>query len=373
VIGIDARAAAEVPAGRGRLVRELLLALAAREDRLLYRLYARRRWEEAELDDRFSWQLRSGPDALWHPLAAIDANRSCVAYLATNSYLTPWLLRIPTVLIVYDLVPFEQPELANRRSLVVERLTAAGALRRAAGIVAISEATARSLAAHFGAAAEKCTVAPLGVRLPGAAAPDRSGLEGLPQPGFVLSVGTLEPRKNIPRLIAAYKRLEPALQEAHPLVLVGPQGWQMGETWESIRALGKRCLVLGHVSDRALAELYRRCAAFCYPSLGEGFGLPVLEAMAAGAAVITSDLSSLPEVGGDAVEYVDPREVASIAAGIERILRDPLRREELGKRARERALSFTWERFAERVLEAISATIAPSAAALGGAHTRERR
>ncbi len=97
-------------------------------------------------------------------------------------------------------------------------------------------------------------------------------------------------------------------------MVVGALGWETGPTLAALRSLGDRCTMLGFVSDAALAELYRRCAVFCYPSLGEGFGLPVLEAMAAGAPVVTSNVSSLPEVGGDAVEYVDPREVASIAA-----------------------------------------------------------
>ena len=108
--------------------------------------------------------------------------------------------------------------------------------------------------------------------------------------------------------------------------------------------------MLGHVSDEALAELYRRCAVFCYPSLGEGFGLPVLEAMAAGAAVVTSNLSSLPEVGGDAVEYVNPHDTGSIAQSLRRLLADQPRRADLGQRAGARAQTFSWERFAEIVL-----------------------
>jgi glycosyltransferase involved in cell wall biosynthesis len=108
--------------------------------------------------------------------------------------------------------------------------------------------------------------------------------------------------------------------------------------------------VLGRVADAELAELYRRCAVFCYPSLGEGFGLPVLEAMSFGVAVITSDCSSLPEVGGDAVEYVDPRDTASIGDGLQRLLRDPARREELAASGAERARGFSWARTAEAVL-----------------------
>jgi glycosyltransferase involved in cell wall biosynthesis len=151
-------------------------------------------------------------------------------------------------------------------------------------------------------------------------------------------------------LVAAYSALDEGLQHAHPLVVVGALGWETGETLTALRALGDRCTMLGHISDAALAELYHRCAVFCYPSLGEGFGLPVLEAMAAGAAVLTSNLSSLPEVGGDAVEYVDPHDTGSIASGLRRLLTDDSRRTELAQRARARAAEFSWERFAQTVL-----------------------
>lgn len=189
-------------------------------------------------------------------------------------------------------------------------------------------------------------------------APAPGELEDLPAPGFVLAVGTLEPRKNLPRLVEAYSILPHELQAAHPLIVVGAQGWRTGPTLAALRSLGDRCRLLGHVSDAALAELYRRCAVFCYPSLAEGFGLPVLEAMAAGAAVITSDVSSLPEVGGDAVEYVHPTSVASIQAALERLLRSSDRRSELGVRGPERARQFSWDRTARLMLRALEGAAA---------------
>jgi glycosyltransferase involved in cell wall biosynthesis len=186
-----------------------------------------------------------------------------------------------------------------------------------------------------------------------AANPDLAGEMTLPAPGFVLAVGTLEPRKNLPRLVAAYRSLSDELKVNHPLVVVGALGWETDETVAALDSLGDHCMLLGRVSDGALAELYRRCAVFCYPSLGEGFGLPVLEAMAAGAPVVTSQISSLPEVGGDSVEYVDPYDIASIAGGLERTLSDEARRADLREKGRERAKSFSWERFAEITLETL--------------------
>ncbi len=345
-IGIDARAAVEVAAGRGRVVRELLRALAAREDGHVYRCYARTRWEEP-LDARFEWCEIAARDPWWNLRAARAAGRDCDVFLSSNSYLTPLFTHTPAVVIVYDLVTFELALRPNRRSAVIERLTLGACMRRAAAIIAISQATADALAARFPATAARTTVALLGTS-PALVEPAHE--QPLPAPGFVLAVGTLEPRKNLPRLVAAYRELDAAVQSRHPLVVVGALGWETGETLDAVRSLGERAILLGHVSDAELAELYRRCAVFCYPSLAEGFGLPVLEAMAAGAAVLTATNSSLPEVGGDAVEYADARDVASIAAGLRRLLDSPARRAELGARALERAREFSWARFAERTL-----------------------
>lgn len=352
-IGIDARAATEVPAGRGRVVRELLRNLSSRDDPHRYICYAREAWPEP-LDERFVWRTVSARDPLWHVITAARVGRECDAFLATNSYLSAVLTRVPTVAIVYDLVAFNAEMAPNRRSMVIERLTLGAAARRARRLVCISQATAEDLTSRFPGCRPKVIVALLGV------APTLFGvgvdeLGSLPAPGFVLAVGTLEPRKNLPRLVAAYAALDPEAQAAHPLVVVGARGWSTGPTMAALQSLGERCVTLGHVSDAVLAELYRRCAVFCYPSLGEGFGLPVLEAMAAGATVLTSNLSSLPEVGGEAVAYVDPRSVPHITYELGALLADSSRRSRLAEDARRRAATFSWSEFAARILSALSA------------------
>jgi glycosyltransferase involved in cell wall biosynthesis len=268
-------------------------------------------------------------------------------FLSSNSYLTTRFLRIPSVPIVYDLATFEPAMRPNRRSRAIERLTLGPAVRRASALVAISQATAQALSERYPRAAARTVVALLGV------APQLNGTGAtapLPPPGFVLAVGTLEPRKNLPRLVEAYMSLDEESQRAHPLVVVGALGWDTNSTLQALRSLGERCQMLGYVADAELAELYRRCALFCYPSLGEGFGLPVLEAMAAGAAVLTSNVSSLPEVGGEAVAYADPHSAADIARQLRVLLSDESRRAQLSARARARADTFTWASFAETVL-----------------------
>jgi glycosyltransferase involved in cell wall biosynthesis len=346
-IGIDARSAVEVPAGQGRVLRELLRALAARDDDHHYLCYARSRWEEP-LDERFEWRLIERPDPLWHLLAARAATRECDVFLASNSFLTVLFLGIPSVPIVYDMVTFDRGLHPNRRAQLTERVTLGAAVRRAGAIVAISHSTERELTARFPRAAGKVTVAHLGVSP--ALEPDVTVTE---PPGFVLAVGTLEPRKNLPRLVDAYAMLDPALQAEHRLVVAGKLGWDAQATLEALQSLGERCHLLGYVPDAALAELYRRCAVFCYPSLGEGFGLPVLEAMAAGAAVLTAPNTSLPEVGGEAVEYADATDTAAIAAALAGLLSDPQRRAALGSLARERAGGFSWAAFAAATLGAL--------------------
>jgi alpha-1,3-rhamnosyl/mannosyltransferase len=360
-IGIDARAAAEVPAGRGRVVRELLRELARRPENHSYRCYARRPWEES-LDDRFTWELLPVADPWWNMHVAVRSNRECDVFLSSNSYLTTWLLSIPSVPIVYDLVAFDLSMRPNRRSAAIERATLGLAARRSAAFIAISHTTADALNERYPRTAARTTVAPLGVAHTLDIAP-LTPQEGatLPEPGFVLAVGTLEPRKNLPRLVYAYRRLPAALRDQHPLVVVGARGWETDETLMALDSL-RGCTMLGYVSDATLAELYRRCAVFCYPSLGEGFGLPVLEAMAAGAAVLTSNVSSLPEVGGDAVEYVDPLRVAEISTTLGSLLGDRQRRAELSRRAQTRAARFTWSDFAEQVLRTVEQAVEPAGA-----------
>jgi glycosyltransferase involved in cell wall biosynthesis len=344
-IGIDARAATEEIAGGGRVVRELLRALAMRPGPHAYRLFARERWEEP-LDRRFTWALSGRPDPWWNVAAARAASRGCDVLLSTNSYLTAWFADVPTVLVVYDMVAFDRALRPSARAAAIERGTLGPALRRAAAAVCISQATADALVSRYPAAAPLISVAPLGVS-PALRAADEAA--DIPR-RFVLAVGTLEPRKNLPRLVEAYAGLPEDLRAAHPLLVAGRIGWEAAETLGALRDLGDSCRLLGPVSDARLGALYERCTVFCYPSLGEGFGLPVLEAMSAGAAVVTSNRSSLPEVGGDAVEYVDPTDVGSIRAGLERLLRDGMRRAVLGEKARARAAEFSWERFADRTL-----------------------
>jgi glycosyltransferase involved in cell wall biosynthesis len=356
-IAIDARAAAEVPAGRGRHVRELLRHLASLDAPHTFVLYARRRWRNTLVDDdpRFQWRIVAAGEPQWSALAAFHATRECDVVLATNSYLMAALARVPAVATVYDLAAFRK-DITLPRGAAFERLTLPLAVRRAARLLSISVATRDDLVARFPAAARKSDVVELAADpVFGVAAPDASPIAptyGIEKP-YVLALGTLEPRKNLPRLIEAFGRLPTALRDAHELVLVGGSGWGTAEIHTSIARHRDLVRPLGHVPDADLPGLYREATLFAYPSLFEGFGLPVLEAMTAGTAVVTSNLSSLPEVGGDAVRYVDPHDIGSISDALAALLSDTAERERLAAAGRERAGRFSWERTARETLAAV--------------------
>jgi alpha-1,3-rhamnosyl/mannosyltransferase len=355
IVGIDARAAAEVPAGRGRVVRELLVALDALHAEHRFLLYCRRPWHESTLGARFRWVTVSQPDPLWHAATAARASRGCDVFLSTNSYLTAWMLRAPAAVIVHDLIAFLPDARAQTRAARIERATAGLAVRRAARLVCDSRSTERDLLRFFPRAHGKTAVAKLAASArfhdppAGEALAELVARHGVEPGGYVLASGTLEPRKNLVRLIGAHGRLPEELRRSQPLLIVGPRGWEE-EDLLCLAARSGGVRLAGYVPEDELVALYAGCTVFCYPSLYEGFGLPVLEAMAAGAPVVTSPVSSLPEVGGDAVAYADPRDEDAIAAALERLLRSPEERAELAARGARRAAGFSWERTARAVL-----------------------
>lgn len=365
IVGVDARAAAEVPAGRGRVVRELLVALDDLDTQHRFVLFCREPWTEATLGERFEWMTLGLPDPLWHLAAAFYASHRCDVYLSTNSYLTAWMLRVPCAVLVHDMIAFLPHAPAHSGAARIERATIRPAIRRAERLICISRSTEGDLVRLFPRAAGRTAVLPFAAesrfhqRRAASELEQVAGRHGVTSGRFVLATGTLEPRKNLLRLIRAHAALPVELRHGHPLLIVGPRGWEQREL-TAAAARSSDVKLAGFVPDGDLAALYAACTVFCYPSLYEGFGLPVLEAMAAGAAVVTSDTSSLPEVGGDAVVYVSPEDGRAITAALDRLLRAPGERAALGERARRRAAGFSWEQVARGVLAELEAGAAGS-------------
>lgn len=286
------------------------------------------------------------------PLLA-RANRLDLFHGTVNTL--PPRLSCPAVVTVHDLAFLRWPE-----QVPVSRhryLSAAvpDAVRRAARVIAVSEATKRDLVELLGVAGEKIAVTPLGVeeRFSPPAAEALGAFrerKGLDRP-FILTVCTLEPRKNLPRLLEAFARLRSELP--HQLVIVGPEGWRTGALRETLAGLrlDDRLRLTGFVPDDELPLWYAAADLFAFPSLYEGFGLPVLEAMACGTPVVTSKASSMPEVAGDAAVYVDPESVEAIAEGIRVIARDAALRDRAARAGADRSRGYTWQRTARLTAE----------------------
>lgn len=264
-------------------------------------------------------------------------------------YLMPYRPGVPTVLTVYDLIPQLFPGSVPLRGRLVFMLTTRLALRAADHVIAISEATRRDFLALFPRLEPaRITAVPLApaphFRPQPAAEIERvRKLFSLPDQ-FALYVGINKPHKNLVRLIEAWGLVKTAL----PLVIAGTWDARYPEASEAAGRLpAGRVRFIGRVLDADLPALYSACRLFVFPSLAEGFGLPVVEALACGAAVACSNASSLPEVGGDAAAYFDPVDVRAMAAS----MADALRRPPDAERSIRQAAGFSWERNAARTLE----------------------
>ncbi len=255
------------------------------------------------------------------------------------------------VVTIHDMAPLDHPEWFTPRFSVWYRYLIPRLARRIQGVIAVSKFTKRRLIEVTGVSEHKVTVVPNGVdsRFSPHA---REGIDqairslGIPTSRYVLSLGTLEPRKNLSRLLEAWSRIADQLPDDVWLVLAGGTGSRHIFTEAGTERSPPRTYLLGHVDDEYLPVLYSGALIFVFPSLYEGFGLPPLEAMACGTPVVTSNAASLPEVVGDAAVLIDPCDVCSLAQGIRRLVKDQGLRERLGDRGLKRAKQFTWDRTA---------------------------
>ncbi len=298
---------------------------------------------------------RAAVRVLWEQLVQPWTLRRIGAHLVHGpAFVGPLLAPCPVVITIHDLSFIRFPTLfrpANRLYLtVLTRLSA----RRARRLIAVSAHTAAETTRLLGVPSERIDVVYHGVDpafhpLPADEVAVFRQRRGLPE-RFVLCVGTLEPRKNQTRLVEAFARIHDGQVK---LVLVGGKGWLYDELFTRVEALGlsKEIIFPGYVMNDELPLWYNAATILAYPSLYEGFGMPVLEAQACGTPVLTSNVSSLPEAAGDAASMVDPYDVGALAAELDRLLTDKPLRHELRKRGLAHASQFTWPLMAQETAD----------------------
>ena len=271
------------------------------------------------------------------------------------AFVSPLVLRRPSVVTVYDLSFVHYPQVLSPARRWYLRLFTGLSCRRARRVIAISHSTARDVHETLGIPAERIDVAACGYDaeayrpLPRAEVDAFRQAKNLPE-RFWLFVGTLEPRKNLVTLLDAYARLPRA--ERLPLILGGGHGWLYDDIFERIRrhGLGDEVHLPGFIPAEELPLWYNSASTFVFPSVFEGFGLPVLEAMACGTPVIVSDASSLPEVAGSAGMCLPPHDIDAWAGGLRRAVHDDAWREQAAARGIEEARRYTWTETARQTV-----------------------
>jgi glycosyltransferase involved in cell wall biosynthesis len=309
---------------------------------------ARILWEQAVQP----WSIRSGEVDLLH----------------SPAFVSPLIVNCPTVITVHDLSFLLYPKGFRRWNRGYLRLFTRLSVAKARRVIAVSQSTRDDLLHFYGLPTEKVDVIHNGVDphfrcLADDEVAQFRARRGLPE-RFILFVGTLEPRKNVTRLIEAYAQLPPSCP---PLMLVGGKGWLYDEVLSKVEelSLAERIRFVGYVAAEELPWWYNAAELFVYPSLYEGFGLPPLEAMACGTPVITSTASSLPEVVGQAGMLIDPTDVQALASALARVLGDATLQAQMKEAGLEQAARFSWPRTAH-----LTASSYRSALAAGGEDQR---
>lgn len=306
------------------------------------------------------WRYQAG--AAWSMLTGLafpgsSRLRGSIDLFHATDHHIPRLRGIPVVATIMDAIPLAQPEWTSSRLRPLKNFAFRKSARSAQHIITISHYSKAEIVHYFGIPEERIGVTYLGVnpafslpvsRETRAAVLERYGLE----PGFFIFVGTIQPRKNVGRIIAAHQSLPVAIQRAHPLVIVGRNGWGSENLLPILNGLVRQGtgIWLNGVTDEELYALLQSATALVYPSLYEGFGLPVLEGFAAGIPVISSNTTSIPEVAGDAALLVNPESDEEIAEAMRRIVEEPALAGLLVKKGMERVKGFSWSRCAEETL-----------------------
>lgn len=268
--------------------------------------------------------------------------------------------RVASVVTIHDLTWYFYPQTMRALLRWAEKYQMPYALRHADHIVAVSESTRRSILELYRVDHQRCSTVLHGASTSLCSGPFRMRRDTVVGAPYLLFVGTVEPRKNLPRLLEAFAKARSSLDNNLQLMIAGGSGWGNVELERLIdlHQLGDHVLVRGYVSDEELTSIYRDALALVMPSLYEGFGLPILEAMVNGLPVITSNNSSMAEIVGDAALLVDPLDINSIASAIMRLVGDDCLRAELSHKSRNQAALFCWATSAGLLLDCFATAVA---------------
>jgi len=364
-VAYDARPLIEKGTGIGRYVRCLLEALLGFEEMRKFLLYSPRQIATGDVlarDSRVRELVQKGwKGNVWLQMVVPFLLKKHKADLFHGTlFLPPLLARQPCVVNIYDLTVYRYPGTMEARNKWPLKMMLPRAVSRAERIITLSEFTKQEIAKRWPEALQKIEVVPgapyLSLAALSGGSPEADSEKVLARHGvrrpYLLYVGTMEPRKNIVRLLKAFELLNEMGANKTQLVLVGHEGWglrEVRETWES-SPVRSSIRYVGYVPDEVLGLFYKHADLFVFLSLYEGFGLPPLEAMAAGTCVVASNRASLPECLGEAGALVDPLDVEAVAGILLRLLRDTDLRKEYAKKGLEQAKKYSWQRSAEKTL-----------------------
>lgn len=306
-------------------------------------------WKYEVFTSKKLWTLLGLGKKLFKNDEKLDVFYSPTLYLPLN-------LRVPSVLTVLDVSYMHFPKLFNKKDLFMLKYWGKYSIRSAKKIITISESSKNDIINLYGVGESKIEVIYPGIKKVSSSKYQVASMDELKEKfgidkKYVLFVGTLQPRKNIVRLIEAFSKVDSELD----LVIVGKKGWQYEEILSAPEKYGVKNKVkfIENAADEDLPHLYKSAKFFILPSLYEGFGLPVLEAMSYGCPVITSSVSSLPEAGGDGAFYVDPENVDDIKEKMQKLNDDKDLREELVKKGHRQIEKFSWEKSAKETLKVL--------------------
>lgn len=368
-IAFDIRGIDGARGGKGIWTANVLKSILLGDRTNEYYLYTNRDWENIykHLPNVHIVQVW-GRGLIWHWrfYKSLIANKIDIL-MATESYIVPFLhdpTKIKVGLVVHDLVAFKSPAKHQKKATFIERLTLKKSAEKSKWIFTVSQYTRKDLIEQYPhlKLSEKITVVYAGIRDAFLRKFDANKIIEVQRrynldPDYMMMAGTLEPRKNILGALEAYSMISPFNQQRYRFVIAGKKGWYFSEIFKKVKELKLvgRVKFLEYIPDDDLATLMQGARIFLFPSFYEGFGLPVLEAMACGVPVLASRVSSIPELGVDAIHYSDPHDPVDIADGMTQLLDNEDYRRELREKGYLQIKNFSWGKTAQKIIDTLNA------------------